>query len=233
MKAVVLQSNYVPWKGYFDLIHDADVFVFYDEVKYTKNDWRNRNLIYSKNGLQWLTIPISKEAVKLKISDVVIDDNEWQALHFASLYHAYKAAPHFSQLEMFMHDFYRENTWTHISKLNQYSIKKISEFLGITTRFLNSSQFDLKTERFERLLGLLQQVGATTYISGPSAKDYLAGSLGQFRQNNIEVVYKNYDNYPEYKQLRRPFENFVSIFDLIANIYKDDIRQYIWGWRKD
>src|SRR3954469_16903743 len=98
MKVVVLQSNYVPWKGYFDLIHDADLFVFYDEVKYTKNDWRNRNKIFTTNGVQWLTIPISKDAVKQKISQVEIKDNGWQELHYKSLFFGYKSAPFFNQL---------------------------------------------------------------------------------------------------------------------------------------
>src|SRR3954469_1788276 len=92
MKVVVLQSNYVPWKGYFDLIHDADLFIFYDEVQYTKNDWRNRNRIVTKNGPQWLTIPIPHEAVHQKISEVLLPkDGDWQKLHWKSLFFGYKA----------------------------------------------------------------------------------------------------------------------------------------------
>ena len=101
MRVVVLQSDYVPWKGYFDLIHDADVLVYYDEVQYTKNDWRNRNRIYPKNGLQWLSIPIAKAAVKLKISEVELPASDWQKAHYKSLYYGYKRAPCFDQLEPF------------------------------------------------------------------------------------------------------------------------------------
>src|SRR4051812_8183445 len=106
MKVVILQSNYIPWKGYFDLINDADIFVFYDEVKYTKNDWRNRNKIYTKNGMQWLTIPIHKDAVKQKISEVEMPDNSWQELHHKSLEFGYKSAPYYKQLEPLLTELY-------------------------------------------------------------------------------------------------------------------------------
>src|SRR5436305_3143233 len=99
MRAVVLQSNYVPWKGYFDLIQNADVFVYYDEVQYTKNDWRNRNRICSKNGHHWLTIPVSRDAVKLKISEVPLPDSCWQLDHFKTLSHSYLPAPYFRQIQ--------------------------------------------------------------------------------------------------------------------------------------
>src|SRR3954471_21716869 len=99
MRVVVLQSNYLPWKGYFDLIQSADVFVFYDEVQYTKNDWRNRNRICSKNGLHWLTIPIRSDAVKKKISEVQLDDPRWQQDHFKILTQSYRAGRHFGQIE--------------------------------------------------------------------------------------------------------------------------------------
>src|SRR5256885_6555778 len=111
MKVVAIQSNYVPWKGYFDLIHDADIFVFYDEVKYTKNDWRNRNQIYTKNGLQWLTIPIHHEAVHMKISEVEFQDSEWQALHHKSLTYGYHAAPYFHQIKDLLDKAYLKTQW--------------------------------------------------------------------------------------------------------------------------
>ncbi len=228
MKVVVLQSNYLPWKGYFDLIHDADTFIFYDEVKYTKNDWRNRNKIYSKNGLQWLTIPIDKDAVKLKISEVQIKNTGWQQLHFDSLYFAYKRAPYFGQLEELMTDFYKEKEWTHLSSLNQYTTRAISTYLQITTQFADSKNFTLREGRIERLVDVIIQAGGTKYISGPAAKDYLRNNENLFLENSVELIYKDYSGYREYAQLCAPFENFVSIVDLIANINKDEISNYIW-----
>lgn len=231
-KVVVLQSNYIPWKGYFDLINDADVFCFYDEVKYTKNDWRNRNKIHSKNGLHWLSIPIDKNAVKLKISEVKFRDHLWQEQHFNTLWLSYKKAPFFNQLEPFLLDFYKNKNWESLSEFNQYSIEKISDFIGISTIFVNSLDYDLKKDRVNRLITLVMDLGATEYISGPSAKVYLKDFEYLFESNNIKISYKNYDDYPSYKQLSEPFENYVSIVDLLANIHQDQIQDYIWKRNK-
>ena len=70
-KVAILQSNYIPWKGYFDIINLVDEFIIYDDCQYTKNDWRNRNRIKTCNGLQWLTIPV-RYTFPQKIMDTVI-----------------------------------------------------------------------------------------------------------------------------------------------------------------
>lgn len=231
LKVVVIQSNYLPWKGYFDLIHDADLFVFYDEVKYTKNDWRNRNKIYPVNGMQWLTIPIDKDAVKLKISEVQITDKNWQQLHYKTLSEGYKRAPFFFQLEPILNEVYLENNWDNLSQLNQFLIKKLSALIGIKTKFANSKEFDLKGEREDRLINLLIQAHADEYISGPSAKDYLSGKEHLFSQHSIQLTYKIYPDYAHYKQLSEPFRHDVSIVDLIAHIKFEEIKNYIWSFK--
>jgi len=232
VKTVVLQSNYIPWKGYFDLIHDADVFIYYDEVQYTKNDWRNRNRIYTKNGLQWLTIPISADAVKLKISEVEIKDQNWQDLHYKTISLGYAKAPFFHQLKSLLEEVYIQKQWKNLSTVNRFLIEKISALLGIETTFKNSKDFILKGDRIERLINLLKQSGATTYISGPAAKEYLKGYEDLFVENNIQLQYKDYSGYPSYPQMKESFENYVSIVDMLANIELNEIKNYIWGWRK-
>jgi hypothetical protein len=227
-KVVILQSNYIPWKGYFDLINDADVFVYYDEVKYTKNDWRNRNKLYSANGEQWLTIPISKDAVHLKISEVRIEDKSWQELHHKSIYYAYKKAPFFEQIAPLIDDVYLEHTWLSLSELNRYLIETISRLIGIKTVFRDSKDFDLSGERVERLINILNQLDATEYISGPAAKGYLASSEKLFEQNHIKLIYKDYSNYEPYTQMTTPFNHAVSIIDLLANVKLDDVKKHIW-----
>ncbi len=227
MRAVILQSSYVPWKGYFDLIQSADVFVYYDEVQYTKNDWRNRNRICSKNGLHWLTIPISPNAVKGKISEVRLGDAHWQQDHFKTLSHTYRSALHFRQIEPLLHDFYQTRTWTHLSELNRHCTESIARVFGITTRFLDSKAFMLEGGRVQRLVSLLRQLGATEYLSGPSARDYLAGSEGLFAEAGIRLLFKSYAGYPEYSQLHAPFEHAVSILDVLANVELSDCRRCI------
>lgn len=230
-RVVVLQSDYLPWKGYFDLIHDADVFVFYDEVKYTKNDWRNRNRVCSRNGVHWITIPVAQDAVKQKISDVELPANGWEGRHFKTLYFTYKRAPHFAQLESLLEAFFRRPRWTHLSLLNQALIRELCAQLGIRTRLLDSTGFRLDGDRVTRLLGLLEQLGASTYISGPSGREYLEPVRAAFEARGIRITYKDYSGYPEYPQLSRPFTHGVSIVDMIANLPLAEIPHHIWGFR--
>jgi hypothetical protein len=227
MRAVVLQSNYLPWKGYFDLIQSADVFVFYDEVRYTKNDWRNRNRVYSKNGLHWLTIPIGAAAVKLPISQVPLPDPRWQDRHFKTLYHTYRPARFFHQIEPLVDELYHGRSWTRLSQLNRYCIESIARLLGISTRFVDSGSLDLAGDRVGRLISVLRQVGATEYLSGPSAREYLAGSERLFEEAGIRLLFKSYAGYPEYPQLHAPFEPAVSILDVLANVELSDCRRCI------
>lgn len=223
MKVVVLQSNYIPWRGYFDLINDADVFCFYDEVKYTKNDWRNRNKIYSKNGCQWLTIPIDKNAVKSKISEVIMP-NGWQKKHAEILQLTYGRSPYFFQLEKILTDIYSQNQFQLLSEFNQNFITYLSNAFAFKTKFLDSSNFNLQGERITRLVNLLVDIGATEYITGPSAKNYLIGYENMFSDHNVKISYKVYGPYEEYKQLTDPFEPNVSILDLIANVSYENIK---------
>jgi len=227
MRAVVLQSNYLPWKGYFDLIQSADVFVYYDEVQYTKNDWRNRNRICSKNGVHWLTIPIRRDAVKTKISEVLLPDARWQEDHFKTLACNYRPAPFFHQIEPLLNDFYLARPWKHLSQLNRHCIESVAHLLNFTTRFVDSKDFRLEGDRVPRLVNLLQQIGATEYLSGPSARGYLAGHEGLFEEAGIRLSFKGYDGYPEYQQLQAPFEHAVSILDVLASVRLADCRRCI------
>jgi hypothetical protein len=229
MTVVILQSNYVPWKGYFDLIHDADKFVFYDCVQYTKNDWRNRNVIYTRNGKQWLTIPVSASAVKGSIDEVSLDDDSWQELHFRTLLYGYKRAPFFEQLLELMEDYLQRKKWKSLSQLNQYLIPTISKKLGCTTEFIDSRELSPDGDRLERLIDILTKLGATRYISGKAASSYIMGHEHLFQENGIELVYKEYPNYMPYRQLAMPFENGVSILDLVANLKWDNIPNHIWN----
>ena len=226
MKTVVLQSNYLPWRGYFSLIKEADMFCFYDEVQYTKNDWRNRNIIYTKNGESWITIPINKSAVKKKISEVIIGNDKWKNLHYKSIVQGYKKAPFFNQLEFLLDFVFIDNDWDKLSNLNQSCIKRISNYFELNTMFFNSKDYQLIEGKVPRLLNLLNQLKCKTYLSGPSGKNYLQDYTDTFKENNVDIEYIQYPNKP-YKQLSESFINYVSIVDLIANVKKEEIINYL------
>jgi hypothetical protein len=213
-KVAVLQSNYIPWKGYFDIIGQVDTFIFYDDLQFTKNDWRNRNKIKTQHGLKWL---------RRLICEVALEDSRWQQTHWNMIREAYRRAPFFDEYSDFFKPFYLDHTWTNLSELNQTFIKQISkELLGIDTRFEDSRSYQLEGVRADRLLNLLKQAGATHYLSGPAAKDYIDEQ--HFRDNGIEVLWMDYSDYPEYNQLYPPFEHAVSIIDLFFNVGKDAVR---------
>lgn len=229
MNVVILQSNYIPWRGYFDLIHDADIFVFHDDLQYTKDDWRNRNKIKVKNEASWLTIPVGKSEKRL-ICEVELPKNKWVQHHLHIFRGEYRQAPHGEWCCQWFSNILLSKNWTKLSELNQEIIKQISrDILGIQTKFLDSREFELTKTKQERVLELLKKIGATRYISGPAAKAYLDEK--RFKDEGIDLIWKDYGGYPEYPQNGQPFLPNLSILDLMANT-GTEAPYYIWGWRK-
>lgn len=229
-KVAVLQSSYIPWKGYFDIINDVNLFIFYDDVQYTKNDWRNRNKIKTINGTNWLTIPTGSNLQQL-ICEVPIEKTWWAKKHWKTIEQFYHRTPYFDEYKEFFKYVFLECKWENLSELNQFLIKTIAnKFLQINTEFKDSREFNLTGKKQDRLLDLLIKVGAELYISGPAAKNYIDEE--RFREAGIKLVYKNYLGYPEYSQLYPPFVHEVSIIDLLFNCGPDS-PYYIWGWREN
>jgi hypothetical protein len=216
-KAVaILQSNYIPWKGYFDLINLVDEFILLDDVQYTRRDWRNRNRIKSHRGLLWLSIPVLvKGRYDQKVKDTKISDQSWRRAHWGSITHNYGRAPYFRCYRDLFEDLYLGHSDQRLSDVNYRFITAICEMLGITTQIAWSMDYQLAGARTERLVDLCKQTGAGIYVSGPAAKAYLDEDL--FRKENIDVRYMHYSDYPEYHQLFPPFEHAVSIVDLVFN----------------
>jgi hypothetical protein len=227
-RVAINQSNYVPWKGYFDLINDVDVFLFYDDVQFTVRDWRNRNRVKTPQGGMWLTVPVGSNTNRL-ICEVEISDHSWQERHWRTLRHCYARAPYFRRFAPFLEEVYRGRIWRNLSKLNQFLITHIArEFLGIRTEIRDARDYGVTSTKQQRILDLLQEVGATEYHSGAAAQAYLDPEC--FRERGIGLVWKNYDGYPEYAQLHPPFRHAVSIVDLLFHV-GPDAPYYVWGWR--
>ncbi len=212
---VILQSNYIPWKGYIDLIRLADEFILYDDVQYTKNDWRNRNLIKTKEGLHWLTIPVlTKGRMHQRINEAQVSDSIWPDKHWRAIEYAYAKAPHFERYrEPVMRLYHDCRDEKHLSRINHMFLTAVCGWMGITTRIAWSMDYDLAEGKTERLVALCRTVGAQRYISGPAAKDYIVPEL--FNEAGIELEYMDYSGYPEYPQLYGPFEHKVSVLDLL------------------
>ncbi|PRC93560.1 WbqC family protein [Solimicrobium silvestre] len=220
-KIAILQSNYIPWKGYFDMISAVDEFILYDDMQYTRRDWRNRNQIKTPQGLLWITVPVLvKGKYHQKIRDTEINDNDWAANHWKALVQNYRRAPHFEEIALWLEPIYLTKTYTHISQLNRNLIEAICNYLHITTRITNSWDYNLLDDgKTERLADLCKQAGGSEYISGPSAKDYVEERV--FTDMEIQLSWFNYNDYPVYPQLWGEFTHGVTILDLLFNCGKD------------
>jgi hypothetical protein len=217
-KIIITQSNYIPWKGYFDAIAKCDYFVIYDDMQYTKRDWRNRNIIKTESGLQWLTIPVEvRGKFSQKINETKIADKGWNIKHWKMLNQNYAKAKHYNEVKDWMELLYLNCKFDLLTEINEYFIRAILDFLGIKVLIKRSEEFDvgIQEDKTMRLVDICSSLSATEYFTGESAKAYLDET--KFIASDIKVNYINNDGYAEYSQIGHSFEHKVSIVDLIFN----------------
>lgn len=217
-KIAILQSNYIPWKGYFDMIAAVDEFIIYDDVQFTKNDWRNRNQIKTPQGVQWLTVPVGQD-ISRSVRTVELPNSMWQAKHWKTLQSNYRRATYFEEVAALFEPIYMQRQHTLLSALNRDLLETVCAYLEITTKISNSWDYKLIEGKSARLADLCAQSGASEYISGPAAKVYLEESL--FTERGIKLTWFDYSGYKEYPQLWGAFTHNVSILDLLFNCGKD------------
>jgi hypothetical protein len=213
----ILQSNYIPWKGYFDVMRRVDEFILYDDVQYTRRDWRNRNRLKSPQGVRWLTIPVQVKGRYLqRIDETLISDAGWARQHWQTLRAWYGKAAFFKRYEPALEDLYMGTREVELSAINRRFLERLCELLGIRTTLRASSEYAGSGHKTERLLGICRAAGATRYLSGPAAREYLDEEC--FRSAGVEVEWMSYEGYPQYPQLHGPFEHGVSVLDLLLNV---------------
>lgn len=222
-RVAILQSNYIPWKGYFDMIAAVDEFILYDDMQYTRRDWRNRNKIKTPQGTQWLTVPVrAKGKYHQAIREIEIDGADWASAHWKSLTQNYRRAPHFDEIAAWLEPLYLAENYTHLSLLNRRLIEAICDYLGINTVIRNSWDYTLVDGKTERLADLCMQAGGTEYASGPAAKDYIEESV--FTDRGIKLTWFEYSGYPNYPQRWGKFIHEVTILDLLFNCGEESPR---------
>ena len=220
MKVGIIQSNFLPWRGYFDFIRETDLFIIHDDLQYTKGDWRNRNKIKTPRGVEWITVPVRYRHTSQLIQETQVDySTAWPQKMLNRIREAYRRAPCFEPYFSELADLLNQPAVS-ISGLNLSLIKWVCSHLEIDTRIRMSHEYHPQGTKTERLIGILQQAKATTYLSGPAAKTYLVPE--RFEQAGIQLEYKQY-NYPEYDQLYPPFESAVSVIDLLFMKGKDAV----------
>jgi hypothetical protein len=215
-KVAILQSNYIPWKGYFDLVNSVDEFILFDDMQFTRRDWRNRNLVKTPRGPEWLTIPVAVKGRYLqRICETQVSEPDWGRTHWATLSHNYAKAPFFELYRPLFEPLYalREPM---LSAVNHAFITAICGILGVATKISWSMDYrPLKEGKTERLVDLCKRAGAAHYLSGPAAREYIDPAA--FEAAGISLAYIDYSGYPEYPQRFGKFEHGVTVLDLLFN----------------
>lgn len=216
MNCVILQPSYIPWRGYFHQVFKADLFIFYDDVQYDKHGWRNRNRIKTHQGGMWLTIPVHNKGNVIENTPInqieIAWEQSWAERHLRAIQQSYSKAPYFRAYLPWLEEVFSRRPERLVDLTIPLTIE-ISRKLGNQhTRFMRSSELHVSGQKTARLIEILSGVGATHYISGPSAREYIQEDL--FQKAGITLEYMEY-NYPEYLQLYPPFDPSVSILDLM------------------
>jgi hypothetical protein len=216
----IIQSCYVPWKGFFDLIGQCDEYVIFDSVQYVKRHWHNRNRIKTANGVEWLTIPVvSRGRFEQPIGEVKIE-KPWAEKHWRALELAYKRAPFFEQYAPAIKRWYElADRKALLTDVNAIFLIGICETLGLKTKITRDTSYPARGVKTERLLEIVRAADADRYLSGPSARTYLDEQ--PFKAAGISVEWMDYQGYAEYPQLHGGFEHAVSVLDLLFNAGPD------------
>jgi len=214
----ILQSNYIPWKGYFDIIAAVDEFMIFDEAQFTRRDWRNRNRIIIDGRLHWLTIPVSsKGRFNAPIAEMEVSESGWAEKHWRSIQHAYGKAPFFSLYGPPLEKLYEQAaTLPLLTEINELFLRRISTMLDLAPEFQRTSQIPRQAQSpTGRLVEICAGRKADVYVSGPAARDYIQSA--EFAAAGVKLRYANYAGYPTYQQASESFEHGVSIVDTLMH----------------
>jgi hypothetical protein len=212
----ILQSNYIPWKGYFDLIAAVDEFLIFDEVQFTRRDWRNRNKIVVQGAVKWLTIPVKTKGRYLEpIEEIETDGNGWTEQHWKTISHAYRRAPHFAGYQAILEATYQQAAdLVRLTEINELFLRTIAGLLGIATPIARANVVPRTTQSpSDRLVEICLGRHATEYVSGPAARAYIEPE--KFSNAAVALRYADYSGYPVYEQHATVFEHGVSVLDLL------------------
>jgi hypothetical protein len=216
LRICIIQSCYIPWKGFFDLIGRCDEYVIYDSAQYVKRHWHNRNRIKTAQGVEWLSIPVVTKGRFEQPIDQVEIERLWADKHWRALELAYRRAPFFEQLAPVVKAWYeRAEKEARLSEVNTIFLHGIAGQLGLKTRMVRDTAYPARGASTERLLGIVRAAGADRYLSGPSARGYFDEPM--FRTAGITTEWMSYEGYPEYPQLHGGFEHAVTALDLLFN----------------
>jgi len=212
----IIQSCYIPWKGFFDLISRCDEYVVFDQAQFVKGHWHNRNRIKTKDGVRWLTIPVNTSGRLGQPIEEVEVSTAWAEGHWTAIEQAYRTAAHFDQFAPLVRTWYEAaDKQKRLTDINTIFLEGIARSLGLATHFSRDTKYPARGFKTERLLNIIRSAGADYYLTGPSARSYLDEAL--LRSVGVTTEWMAYEGYRHYRQLHGDFEHAVSTLDLLFN----------------
>lgn len=222
----IIQSAYIPWRGFFDLIDRCDEYIILDGAQFVKGHWQNRNRVRGPAGPAWLSIPVvTADRLGQSIEQVVVSDRAWAETHWRKLAIYYANAPYFSVLAPHLKSLYAAaGQFERLTDINETLIRGIIALLGIETRLVRDHTYDPQGGRTDRVVDICIKAGATHYLTGPSARAYLDET--PFTDAGITVEWMDYPSYPRYPQGQADYDPALSIVDLLFNAGTE--REDLW-----
>ena len=212
----IIQPSFLPWLGYFEQMAVANLFVYLDDVQYTRKDWRNRNRLKSPSGIKWGSVPVHKGAGRgMLIKDACINyNNAWQENVIAKIVQWYRKATYFDDVFPLFRDVL-ENRYDFLVDLNYALDRKIMGYLEISTPLYKSSDIAKKSrDQNMEIIEICSYHGADILYDGKSAQQFIDKEM--FRRSGISVIFQDYKHKP-YPQLWGDFVSHLSVLDLLMN----------------
>ena len=220
-----MQPYFFPYIGYFQLIAAVDMFIVYDNIKYTKKGWINRNRILQNGKDVMFSLPLKSDSDYLDVCARELSaefDHDKLLNQFKA---AYRLAPYFAQTFPLVEQIVRYED-TNLFRFLHYSIINICEHLGVTTEIRISSDFSIDHElkSQDKVLALCEAVGASAYVNAIGGMDLY--SKETFLEKGIELKFIRSLPF-EYPQFGNEFVPWLSIIDVMMFNSLDAIKTCI------
>tara|TARA_B100001996_G_C18555639_1_gene552626 strand:- start:165 stop:857 length:693 start_codon:yes stop_codon:yes gene_type:complete len=213
----IMQPTFFPWPGYFNLISSVENFVFLDDAQFSKGSWHNRNKIFLLDKIHWLTLPIEKQKLHTPLNKTVIKNKDTFKTNIKSkIINAYKDCPHYNCVKEIL-TFLDKINDNILSEVNISIIKFICKKLNLNeVNFFKSSQMNIEGKRTQKVIKILDKIGATSYLSAEGAQNYLAED-DYNSHTKIPLSFLKYSQTEYYQKMTKEFVSNLSIIDVIAN----------------
>ena len=207
------QPQYMPYLGFFNKISKADVFVFVDNIQFTRKTWQQRTLIKSDNKPIYLTIPVKKHGkFDQLINEVEIIDDGWRKKHWKSICLSYSKTPYFNLYKGALEEFYNKE-WFLLNDFCSALLRYLIDSIGIKfKKIYRSSELNITGEKTDLLIDICQKTGCDTYLSGIGSKNYV--EEGKFKEVGLTHIINDYKPI-QYAQYGRPFIDGMAIIDVM------------------